>query len=205
MDLGNERPPTTPKRTRRSREEASQDLIDAASALLAERSAGRVTVRAIAAAAGVNPTYVGRYFGSKRTLMQAAMRQAQLNIAHVVDEMPNVVEGATAVVHASLRERQFVTAIARMMLDGDVDDLLPENPAMRGLLQRFEDELARRPGAAAHDPRVIVACLTSATMGYALFGPFIRRGVGLDEKSDASVEAAMVAVLQEVARLAFSE
>jgi len=27
----------------------------------------------------------------------------------------------------------------------------------------------------------------------------------LDEKSDASVEAAMVAVLQEVARLAFSE
>jgi len=29
--------------------------------------------------------------------------------------------------------------------------------------------------------------------------------VGLDEESDASVEAGMVAVLQEVARLAFSE
>ena len=137
MDSGNERPPTTPKRTRRSREEASQDLIDAAAALLAERSAGRVTVRAIAAAADVNPTYVRRYFGSKRTLMQAAMQRAQLNIAHVVDEMPNVVDGATAVVHASLRERQFVTAIARMLLDGDVDELLPENPALRGLLQRF--------------------------------------------------------------------
>ena len=36
-------------------------------------------------------------------------------------------------------------------------------------------------------------------------GPFIRRGVGLDEESDASVEAAVVAVLQEVARLTFSE
>ncbi|MEI6448868.1 MAG: hypothetical protein WCP98_02825 [Actinomycetes bacterium] len=39
----------------------------------------------------------------------------------------------------------------------------------------------------------------------ALFGPFIRRGIGLDEEPDAIVEAAMVAVLQEVARLTFSE
>ena len=140
-------------------------------------------MRAIAAAAGVNPTYVGRYFGSKRALMQAAMLQAQLNIAHVVDEMPNVVDGATAVVHASLREKEFVTAIARMMLDGDIDELPPENPALRGLLQRFEDELARRPGAAARDPRIIVLCLASAMMGYALFGEFIRRGVDLDERA----------------------
>ena len=109
MDSGDERPPTTTKRTRRSREEVSQALIDAAAALLAERSAGRVTVRDIAAEADVNPTYVDRYFGSKRALMQAAMRQAQLNIAHVVDEMPNVIDGATAVVHASLREREFVS------------------------------------------------------------------------------------------------
>ena len=203
MDSGNERPPTTPKRTRRSREEASRDLIDAAAVFLAQRSAGRVTVRAIAAAAGVNPTYVGRYFGSKRTLMQAAMRQAQLNIAHAVDEMPNVVDGATAVVHASLRERELVTAIARMILDGDVDELPPENPALRGLLRRFEDEIARRPGAAARDPRIIVLCLASATMGYALFGEFVRRGVGLDDRPAEEIEAALVEVLRLVAKSAF--
>ena len=148
---------------------------------------------------------MGRYFGSKRALMQAAMQQAQLNIAHVVDEMPNVVDGATAVVHASLREREFVTAIARMMLDGDTDELLQENPALRGLLQCIEDELAGRPGAAARDPRIIVLCLASATMGYALFGEFVRRGVGLDKEPDESVEVAMVAVLQDVARLAVGE
>jgi AcrR family transcriptional regulator len=203
MDSGDQRPSTTTKRTRRSREEASQDLIDAAAALLAQRSAGRVTVRAIAAAAGVNPTYVGRYFGSKRALMQAAMLQAQLNIAHVVDEMPNVVDGATAVVHASLRERQFVTAIARMMLDGDVDELLPENPALRGLLQRFEDELAQRPGAAARDPRIIVLCLASAMMGYALFGEFIRRAIDLDDRPAEEIEAAFVEAQRLVAKSAF--
>jgi len=203
MDPGDERRPTTPKRSRRSRAEASQDLIDAAAALLAQRSAGRVTVRAIAAAAGVNPTYVRRYFGSKRALMQAAMRQAQLNIAHVVEDMPNVVDGATAVVHASLRERELVAAIARMMLDGDVDELPPENPAMRRLLRRFEDELAGRPGAAARDPRIIVLCLASATMGYALFGEFVRRAVDLDDCPAEEIEAALVEVLRLVAKSAF--
>jgi hypothetical protein len=91
------------------------------------------------------------------------------------------------------------------MLDGDTDELLPENPALRGLLQRLEDEPAGRPGPAARDPRIIVLCLASATMGYALFGEFVRRGVGLDKEPDESLEAAMVAVLQDVARLAVGE
>ena len=73
------------------------------------------------------------------------------------------------------------------------------------LLERFLSELEGGQTRGRHDPRVIVACLTSATMGDALFGPFIRRGVGLDEGSDAGAEAAMVAVLQDVARLAFGE
>jgi AcrR family transcriptional regulator len=203
MGPGHEIRPPTPGRGRRSREAASEDLIDAAAALLAQRSAGRVTVRAIAAAAGVNSTYVRRYFGSKHALMQAAMQRAQLSIAHVVDEMPNVVDGATAVVRASLRESELVAAIARMMLDGGVDELPPENPAMRRLLQRFEEELAGLPGAAVRDPRIIVLCLASATMGYALFGEFVRRGAGLDDRPAEEIEAALVEVLRLVATSAF--
>ena len=52
------------KRPRRSREQVSQALIDAAAALLADHASGRVTVRDIAALADVNPTLVHRYFGS---------------------------------------------------------------------------------------------------------------------------------------------
>ena len=46
------------KRDRRSREEVSEALIDAAAALASERGSGHVTVRDIAARAGVNATFV---------------------------------------------------------------------------------------------------------------------------------------------------
>ena len=70
-----------PRRKRRSREEVSQALIDAAAELFAERPSGRVTVREIAARADVNPALAHRYFGSKQNLMRAAMAQSQRAIA----------------------------------------------------------------------------------------------------------------------------
>ena len=193
------------KRPRRSREQVSQALIDAAAALLADHASGRVTVRDIAALADVNPTLVHRYFGSKRNLMRAAFERADHHVMAQIEEMPDVVKGGPAVFHAALQEREIVAALARASLDGALDDLPSGRPAVGALLERFLCELEGGQTRGRHDPRVVVACLTSATMGYALFGPFIRRGVGLDGESDAGVEAAMVAVLQEVARLAFGE
>jgi TetR/AcrR family transcriptional regulator, repressor for neighboring sulfatase len=192
-------------RPRRSREQVSQALIDAAASLMAEHASGRVTVRDIAALADVNPTFVHRYFGSKRNLMHAAIERADRHVIAQIEEMPDVVSGGPAVFHAALQEREIVAALARASLDGTLDDLPSGRQAAGALLRRFLSELEGAQSQGRHDPRVIVACLTSATMGYALFGSFLRRGVGLDEESDASVEAAMVAVLQEVGRLAFRE
>jgi AcrR family transcriptional regulator len=190
------------RRPRRSREEVSEALIDAAASLLAERASGHVTVRDIAARADVNPTFVHRYFGSKRELMRAAMEQAQNRLVVEIDDMPDVIEGAAAVVHASLQEREFVAALARAVLDGVLDDQQSGRPAMNRLLAHFQAELESR-GAGPHDPRLVVACLSAAVMGYALFGRYLRQGVGLDEEPDDQVEAALVELLRDVARLAF--
>jgi AcrR family transcriptional regulator len=198
VDVGRTKP-------RRSREQVSQALIDAAASLMADHASGRVTVRDIAALADVNPTFVHRYFGSKRNLMRAAIERADHHVVTQIEEMPDVVKGGPAVFHAALQEREIVAALARARLDGVLDDLPFGRAAAGALLERFLSEFEGGQTRGRHDPRVIVACLTSATMGYALFGPFLRRGVGLDEESDASVEAAMVAVLQEVARLAFPD
>ncbi len=194
------------RRPRRSREEVSEALIEAAAALFAERQSGRVTVRDIAARADVNTTLVARYFGSKHNLVRAAMRRAQERVVARIEEMPDVVVGGPAVFHASLQEREFIAALARATLDGVFDDVPQDQPALGRLLERFQVEL-RRAGETAgrRDPRVIVACLASATMGYALFGGFVRHGLGLDGEPEERVEAAMVEVLQEVARLAFRE
>jgi AcrR family transcriptional regulator len=196
---------TRRRRPRRSREEVSQALIDAAATLFAERSSGHVTVRDIAAKADVNLTFVYRYFGSKRNLMSVAMERAQRHVAARIDEMPDVVAGGPAVFHVALQERELVAAYARAALDGVLDDLPDGALVMNRLLERFLSEVkaSHRPGR--HDPRIIVTCLTSATVGYALLGRYIRHGTGLDGESDEQVEASLVAVLQDIARLAFAE
>jgi TetR/AcrR family transcriptional regulator, repressor for neighboring sulfatase len=194
-----------PRRPRRSREEVSEALISAAAALFAERESGHVTVRDIAARADVNATFVHRYFGSKQALMQVAILRAQERIAARIDEMPDVVEGAAAVVDATLREKELVATLARGILDGVFDGAPVSDPATWRLLQRFEAEVAKRNVAPAYDTQVVVVTLAAATAGYALFGRYLRRAAGLDDLPEERLEAGLVALLQEVARLAFRE
>ena len=72
-------------------------------------------------------------------------------------------------------------------------------------MQRFEAEREKRGTRGRHDLHVVVACLGWLTMGYALFGQFIRRGAGLDGEPDESVEAAIVEILRDMAESAFHE
>jgi AcrR family transcriptional regulator len=205
MEQDKERTGARARRPRRSREEVSRALIDAAASLFAERASGHVSVRDIAARADVNPTLVHRYFGTKHNLMRAAIEHAQHNVAAAVEEMPDVVEGAAAVVHATLQEKMFIATLARASLDGVFEGLPSDSPAIKKLVDRFEAELESRGVRGRHDPRTIVMCLAAATIGYALLGEYIRHGTGLDSEPDEQVEAALVEVLRDVARSAFHE
>ena len=193
------------RRPRRSREEVSEALISAAATLFAERESGHVTVREIAARADVNPTFVHRYFGGKRNLMHAAIRRAQERITAQIEEMPDVVEGASAVVHATLQEKELVATLARGILDGVLDDAQVGDPATKRLLERFVAEVDKRHVHPAHDTRVVVAALIAATAGYALFGRYVTSAMGMDDLPEEWLEGGFVTLLQDVARLAFRE
>jgi len=197
-------PAGTPHRRRRSREEVSRALIGAAAELFAERPSGRVTVREIAARAGVNPALVHRYFGSKQDLMRAAMARSQDAIAAHLAQMTDVRRDLGALYRATVGEKEFVAVLARASLDGVLPEFPGGYPTMAGLVERFERELRTAP-AGRHDPRVVVACLSSLTLGYALFGEFVRRGTGLDERPSDELDAASQDVLREIAGLAFSD
>ena len=137
--------------------------------------------------------------------MRAAMTRAQERLASRIAEVPDVVEGAAAIVHATLTERELIATLARAALDGVFTDIPVGNPAMTQLVDRFEREAAKRGGGGRHDPRIVVACLSAATAGYALLGDYIRHGTGLDDRPDDDVEASLVELLRDVARLAFPD
>jgi TetR/AcrR family transcriptional regulator, repressor for neighboring sulfatase len=193
------------RRDRRSREDVSEALIDAAAALASERGSGHVTVRDIAARAGVNATFVHRYYGSKHNLMRAAITRAQERLAGRIEEVPDIAEGAAAIIHATLRERELIATLARAALDGVFDDIPAANPAMTLLVERFQREASVRGGRGRHDPRIVVASLSAVAVGYALLGDYIRHGTGLDGDSDDEVEAMLVDVLRDIGRLAIPD
>jgi AcrR family transcriptional regulator len=205
MDREQERDPVTEprRRDRRSREDVSEALIEAAAALAGERGSGHVTVRDIALRAGVNATFVHRYYRSKHNLMRAAMERAQERLAARIGEVPDVEEGAAAILHATLQERELIATLTRAALDGVFADIPVGNPAMAILVERFMEEAARHGGGGRHDPRVVVACLSAVAVGYALLGDYIRHGTGLDGHSDDEVEAMLANVLRDVGQLAF--
>ncbi len=196
------------RRCRRSREEVGQALIDAAATLFAERPSGHVTVREIAARAGVNAGLVHRYFGRKEHLMRAAMEQSQRAIAARVDEVTDVRGDIDVVFRELLDQKEFIAVLARASLDGVLPEFPAGYPTMTALLQRIEAARGATPGGpdappSAHDPRVVVACLGALTLGYGIFERFVRRGTGLDTVPDDQVEAAILDVLRAIIAGAF--
>jgi len=180
----------------------SRALIDAAAALFSERPSGHVTVREIAARAGVNPALVHRYFGTKDHLMRTALERSQRQIATRIAQIEDVRRDIGVLFHATLDEKEFVAALARASLDGVLPDFPAGYPTMSGLVAELERALDGQTSAGRHDPRVIVACLGSLTLGFALFGEFILRGTRLDGEDRDRVERAIVDVLREVVALA---
>lgn len=193
------------KRGRRSRAEVSRALVTAASTLFAERPSGRVTVREMACRADVNPALVYRYFGNKQTLMRAAMERSQRQIASKIEGVADIQEDVGVIFHATVDEKEFVAALARSLLDGVLPDFPAGYPAMTSMVRRIHQRLAAggaEGGSGRHDPRVVVACLGSLVLGYALFGSFIRRGTGLAEEPLDWIDDQITTLLHEIVGLA---
>lgn len=67
--------PSSPHRSRADRRRATEArILDSARELFAEKGFDRTTIRAVAAAAGVDPALVMQYFGSKRELFSEAVQ-----------------------------------------------------------------------------------------------------------------------------------
>ena len=67
------RPVSTPRGRRPGSPDTRSDILAAARELFAERGFGATSVRAVAAAAGVDPALVHHYFGTKEDLFVAAL------------------------------------------------------------------------------------------------------------------------------------
>jgi AcrR family transcriptional regulator len=158
----------------RGREAVRDALIDAAERLCAEQSPGQVSVRQIAAEAGVNQGQVHHYFGSKEALIAATMERIEAALIDRIDSAgPDA--GLSGLVEVAVDRPAFVRMIAWIVIEG-------RDPSVFAGL-RFGGELGERlriAGWSEAEATVLVAQVMAIAGGWALFNPAIAASNELD-------------------------
>jgi AcrR family transcriptional regulator len=165
--------------TTRGKAAVREALVEAAADLLAEE--GDVSVRTIAAKAGVNHGLVHHYFDGKDGLLRAVLDHLVTGQAARLAEvaLDDPIALFTAAMRIARDDRRFFRILARAMLDGDIPaPLQSAYPVVRKLVGALERE-------GVDEPKQRVAEGIALTFGWMLFEPWIRAATGLGVKASA--------------------
>lgn len=154
-------------------------LIDALIRLLGKRPVAGVSVRQIAAEAGVNHGLVHRHFGSKQALVRAA-------VAEISEEIHGGARSGLSARSFDRVRRQpgLAKALARACLDGPAEVVALAGPTPEQLdtiVAPIRAALGRAGLAKAIDAQVLNAFIASGLIGWVVFRPLLKAyGVGRD-------------------------
>jgi AcrR family transcriptional regulator len=170
------------------RDAVRRALIDATTQLAIEQGLS-MSVRDIAARAGVNHGLVHTYFGSKDALISAAFDDINLRAAAETRH-----DGFPPLDLASRRGGELVKALARLMLDAD-RDLFTSHPVLEG----WRDALTRdRSDLGQDEVAERIAVAAAVGLGWALFADLVTTTLGMDPDGRASADARVTALFTEI-------
>jgi AcrR family transcriptional regulator len=185
-------------RERMTADDTRAVLIAALVELLKTRSVETISVRDVAALAGVNHGLVHRYFGSKDELVRAAVRQISAEI-HQGDAAGGVSGWSFAYLRAN---PEFATLVARACLDGTSELLATAAPPperLDAIVERVRAGLDRAGLGGTVDPHLLNAVATAALLGWFVFRPLLKKGFGLPRDADDRLAALLQLLDQALA------
>jgi AcrR family transcriptional regulator len=161
------------------REAVRDALIDAAARMFAARGPANVSVREIAAEAGVNHGLVHRHFGAKDRLLGAVLDRlsARLDAALGPDadtlDVPELLRRTFATTRA---HRLYWQVLARAILEGmEPADLQQSFPVVIRLVRALQ-----RERTLPIDAPSAAALALALGLGMLVFEPYLRAATGLD-------------------------
>lgn len=177
------------------RDEIRTAVLAAATTLFAERSPHAVSVREIAAAAGVQHSLVHRHFGTKDDLVREVLAAEGARISARAEAAGDPVEGIVAEFRQVMDDGVLLRAVARALLDGvRPGTFTQEHPAVRSLTELAAAATVDRPD---RDPRVLVAFAVAAAAGWQIFEEWLWLATGLDRDPE-QVRAEVADLLREL-------
>lgn len=151
-------------------------------------------MREVAADAGVNYGLIHQYVGTKDDLLRLVFQKSSEEYAqHFADA-----EGAEDAIAFLMRPKssEYVRMLARSILEGhDPATILGQSPAMTELSRQIAQD-AEDGSTESIDARVKVAALTSVSLGWGLFGSFVKGITGLDDVDDDELTLAVYAMVR---------
>jgi len=175
----------------RGREQVCDALVAAAMELFSLRGPTAVSVRQVAARAGVNHALVFRHFGSKDGLIQAVWDRVVEDLAGRVVRAPDY-QGFTALTEALAESETIWRLLVRAILDGK-GETIAANP------YRFVDAMvwatARGQEAGMVETRIharlVVAMVCAMGIGWLIFHPVLIPLLGLPDREPAQHRQAL--------------
>ena len=180
---------------RHGRKDVTEAMLRAAEELFARHGFDDVSVRQIAAKAGVSHALVHRYLGTKREILEAVLARHEKRMVDGAAGVTTLREAALAM----LREnRQYpvptVSIIARAVMDGLPYGLVKGATCADALIElarRQAEANAPRAGHPSIDPRVLVAGIVALTIGWFTVEDWLVQAIDLDQVTDESPQAAL--------------
>jgi AcrR family transcriptional regulator len=193
---------------RGSAAQTRERIIAAARDLFAQRGIDAVSVRDIAAAAGVSHPLVHHYFGTKTQILDEI-------VTHEVDVLRAIINRSTP--EGAGRTPQAIRAgLEHVLTEGRTSLLLILRTEMRGLTPDCGEAapLPRRrvfpeewtddqpPGGGLPDPRLVTIIIGAAAFGLAALMPWLAAAAALPDQDPDATRRQLVDVLVDMAMLA---
>jgi AcrR family transcriptional regulator len=173
-------------------------ILNVAERLFAERGYSNVSVRDIAAEAGVTHPLIYYHWGSKEGLLAATVARSQGRVRARL-EAAGAVDAAVIAADETLRHnRLYVLTLTRALLDGMPPSSWPGGfPGIEAALAMLLDE-ARADGEDETGARLRLACVVAMLDGWVLIEDQLLEMVGLsaDDRERGRVE--LLAAIRKV-------
>ena len=165
------------------RDEVTEALLTATASLCARRLPSSVSIREVAAEAGVAPGLVYHYFDSKEGLLRATVDRLAADISALAVEEDDAAEMVRVVCRHVVANPAFSHILSSMALEGrSVTEEMSGHPFMQELIPRVAEQY---PGPDVQDR---VGVVLTILLSSGLIAPQINQALGRDADDAALIE-----------------
>jgi AcrR family transcriptional regulator len=175
----------------RGREATTVAILDAAEELFSANGFDAVTVRAIAARAGVSHALVHRYLGSKGDVFRGIQSRNQGVMLAAAADDPDLLMATSLIMREGLtNHRDYVRLLADSALHGVSYEQTPGRFAAVDRLVELAQRAAHSASAGERsekdlDPRFVIACVVALFLGWGATESWVLPAAGLRDMDEA--------------------